>query len=100
VLVDEAERLLRARESRAAALPGRRAGGSIAWRAGVLGSMVGTLFLRAYERSERIHAAMLSRGYSGEWRSLPARPLSAGERGLLVTGAALLAAIVWLAHWR
>jgi len=100
VLVDEAERLLRARESRAAALPGRRAGGSIAWRAGVLGSMVGTLFLRTYERSERIHAAMLSRGYSGEWRSLPARPLSAGEQGLLITGAALLAAIVWLAHWR
>ncbi len=100
VLVDEAERLLRARDSRAAALPGRRAGGPIAWRAGVLEGMVGTLFVRAYERSERIHAAMLSRSYTGEFRSFPPRSLTTSEQGLLIAGAALLAAIVWLAYWR
>lgn len=99
VLVDEAERMLRARESRAAALPGRRAGRSPVWRARVLGGIIGALFLRAYERSERIHAAMLSRGYTGAWRSLPARPLASSEQGVLITGLALLAAIVWLAYW-
>lgn len=98
VMVDEAQRMLRARESRAAALPGRRGGGSLAWRAAVTGRMAGTLFLRAYERSERIYVAMLSRGYSGELRALGARPLSSAERGLLLVAGALLAAIVYLAH--
>lgn len=31
----------------------------------VIGNMVGSLFLRTYERGERIHQAMLSRGYRG-----------------------------------
>lgn len=98
VMVDEAQRLLRARECRAAELPGRRSGRSVAWRAAVVGRMAGTLFLRAYERSERIYVAMLARGYSGELRSLGARPLASAERGLLVLGAALLAAIVYVAY--
>lgn len=98
VLVDEAERLLRARESRAAALPGRRSGGSLGWRAAVVGRMVGTLFLRSYERSERIYVAMLSRGFSGELRTLQTRPLSSVEQGVLLVGGALLAGIVLLAQ--
>jgi cobalt/nickel transport system permease protein len=32
--------------------------------------MVGSLFLRSYERSERIYAAMQARGYDGELRFL------------------------------
>ena len=32
--------------------------------------MVGSLFLRSIERSERIYDAMLARGYDGEVRSL------------------------------
>jgi cobalt/nickel transport system permease protein len=31
-----------------------------------MGNMVGMLFIRSYERAERIYAAMLSRGYNGE----------------------------------
>jgi cobalt/nickel transport system permease protein len=31
-----------------------------------IGNMVGMLFIRSYERAERIYAAMLSRGYNGE----------------------------------
>lgn len=31
----------------------------------VVGNMIGSLFLRTYERGERIHQAMLSRGYRG-----------------------------------
>lgn len=71
VIVDEAQRLIRARQSRSArresteGTPGR-VGGTLAWRAKVTGSMVGQLFLRSYERSERVYSAMLARGYRGE----------------------------------
>jgi cobalt/nickel transport system permease protein len=70
VLTDEAFRLLRAREARSAAFPGRKRGVSLAWRARVTGSMAGQLFLRSYERSDRIYNAMLSRGYTGHLRTL------------------------------
>ena len=65
VLVDEAMRLQTARAARSAG-PGR----AMWWRARVLGGMIGSLFIRSYERSERIFAAMLSRGFSGEVRTL------------------------------
>ena len=70
VIADEAQRLLRARDSRSARLEGRKCGGSLWWQAGVLGHMVGSLFLRSYERSERVYAAMQARGYDGELRFL------------------------------
>jgi cobalt/nickel transport system permease protein len=66
VLSDEAMRLVRARQSRSARLTGHPSGGSIPWRAQVAGNMAGQLFLRSYERSDRVYAAMLSRGYSGQ----------------------------------
>lgn len=66
VLTDEVMRMLRARQSRSAAAPGVRSGGSVAWRAQIAGHMAGQLFLRSYERSDRIYNAMLSRGYKGE----------------------------------
>jgi cobalt/nickel transport system permease protein len=65
VLVEEAKRLMTARESRSAGK-----GGTVAWRARVLGGMIGSLFIRSYERSERIYAAMVSRGFAGEIRAL------------------------------
>lgn len=58
VLVDEAMRLMTAREARSVGT-----GRTLAWRARVLGGMIGSLFIRSYERSERIYAAMLSRGF-------------------------------------
>lgn len=70
VLSDEVLRLLRARQARSATLPNQRSGGSIRWRAQVAGNMVGQLFLRSYERSDRIYNAMLSRGYQGHIRTL------------------------------
>lgn len=98
VMVDEAQRMLRARESRAAEAPGRPAGRSVRWRAGVVGQMVGTLFLRSYERSERIYVAMLSRGFDGELRAMGGRPLSSAEQGLMLVGGAALAAVVLVAY--
>jgi cobalt/nickel transport system permease protein len=67
VMVNEVNRLTIARNSRSSKLDDRHhSGGSIFWRAKVTGSMAGSLFLRSIERSERVYAAMLSRGYNGE----------------------------------
>jgi cobalt/nickel transport system permease protein len=70
VLTDEAMRLLRAREARSARSPTGHGGGSVAWRARVSGNMVGQLFLRSYERSDRVYNAMLARGYDGQYRTM------------------------------
>ncbi len=75
-LKDESERLIRARSARSGAIPGQKPGGSLMWRARVAGGMVGSLFLRSYERSERVYAAMLSRGYDGQMRALNPPPLT------------------------
>ena len=90
VLADEGSRMLRARDARSASGVGS-AGGSIRWRATVTGRMIGSLFLRAYERSERIYAAMQARGFEGEFRHLRARPLVRTELVWLV---ALLATLI------
>lgn len=66
VLVDEARRLLRAREARSAQGPQGAAGRSLRWRAQVAGGMVGQLFLRSMERSDRVYGAMVARGYRGQ----------------------------------
>lgn len=100
VLSDEGGRMLRARDARAAAGEGR-SGGSIRWRAAVTGRMVGSLFLRAYERSERIYAAMQARGFEGEFRHLRTRPLAQVEIAWLVVILAILVAweivaMLWL----
>ena len=90
VLADEAQRLMRAREARSARPPGvtSPAGGSILWRARVTGSMVGQLFLRSYERSDRVYNAMLARGYQG--KLLTMNPHRMTRRDWFVLGAAIL----------
>lgn len=70
VLTDEVFRLLRARQARSAAAPGSRSGGGVLWRAKVAGNMAGQLFLRSYERSDRIYNAMIARGYAGHLYTL------------------------------
>ena len=79
VLGDEAQRLMRARAARSAVVEGGSGGGSLAWRARVTGSMVGSLFLRSYERSERIYEAMLARGFEGTFRHMGARAIRTQE---------------------
>jgi cobalt/nickel transport system permease protein len=69
VIGDEALRMRRARSARSADLQGDRRPSAL-WQTRVVGLMVGSLFLRALGRSERIHAAMLSRGYDGSPRLL------------------------------
>lgn len=71
VLADEALRLTRARDSRSATIGvSPITGRSIAFRARTTGRMLGNLFLRSYDRSERVYQAMVSRGYRGEIRQL------------------------------
>jgi cobalt/nickel transport system permease protein len=87
VLTDEVLRLLRARESRSAAFTGKRSGGGVLWRAKIAGNMAGQLFLRSYERSDRIYNAMLSRGYSGHLYTL--NPHEMKSRDYFVTAFAI-----------
>ncbi|WP_405616893.1 cobalt ECF transporter T component CbiQ [Streptomyces sp. NBC_01508] len=83
VIGDELRRMSIARRSR-----GFEARGVRHW--GVLGKSAGALFIRSYERGERVHLAMMSRGYTGtmpvidemtasraQWTSAAALPLSA-----------------------
>ncbi len=92
VLVDETLRLMRAREARSGhpAAPGARVGGSVAWRARVTGGMAGSLFLRSFERADRIYAAMASRGYDGEVRAFAIPRMSPAQWSVLGAGIALL----------
>lgn len=100
VMVDEVLRMARARQARsgAASQPGLRTGGSVTWRARVTGGMAGTLFIRAFERSDRIYNAMLARGYDGEVRSAPMRPLTSGERLTLIAAVILFALLLVFAN--
>ena len=98
LLVEEASRLLRARQARsgAAAESEGKLGGSLTWRARVAGGMAGGLFLRSIERSERVYAAMLARGYDGTQRSLPQPPVSRRDWLVLLTGSLVLLGILLL----
>lgn len=63
VLVDQVDRMATARRARSF---GRR--GTLDWS--VLGGLIGMLFLRTFERAERVHDAMIARGWDGTIRSL------------------------------
>jgi cobalt/nickel transport system permease protein len=81
VLVDEAIRMQRARDS-------RNFGGKRYWQIKTIGNMVGTLFLRSYERGERVYVAMLARGFEGQARIL--QRLNFGRGDVLFSIAFLL----------
>ncbi|MEU9982038.1 cobalt ECF transporter T component CbiQ [Streptomyces sp. NPDC050856] len=83
LITDEMRRMSVARRSR-----GFEARGVRHW--GVLAKSAGALFIRSYERGERVHLAMVSRGYAGampvidevtasraQWSSAAALPLTA-----------------------
>ena len=95
--VEEARRLMAARDARSAArAPGRGARTPIAWRARVLGHQVGSLLIRSVARAERIHAAMLARGFDGTPRALAHlawRRLDTCAAGLWLAGLAAALAL-------
>ena len=93
VIGDEAARMRRARRSRSA-VAADGSGGGLAWRGRVTGSLVGSLFIRAYERSERVHVAMSSRGYDG--RPLSTTAARPDQRSLLAFAIVLIALVVYV----
>jgi cobalt/nickel transport system permease protein len=68
------------------------------WQVGATARGIGALFIRSYERGERVHLAMLSRGWKGALpdRGGAARPVTwlAGLTPVLATGAVLAVAIL------
>jgi cobalt/nickel transport system permease protein len=76
VLMDELQRMRRARDSRGWS-------GRWLWQAKVIGHMIAALFLRSYERGERVYAAMLARGYDGEAHTLYLYDFGATELGFV-----------------
>jgi cobalt/nickel transport system permease protein len=92
VVTSELKRMRIARESRGFAATSVRA-----WPA--LASTAGALFIRSYERGERIHLAMLSRGYTGRLpvtHHTTATPAQWAQAGIL-PGLALATAVVAVA---
>jgi len=86
LLEGEAARMIRARDLRGTP-PALRE------RARVAGCMVGSLFLRSFERAERVSAAMQARGFTGLLPPPTPRPLSRDSTlqiGLLLLAQALL----------
>ncbi len=96
VLVDEALRLIRARDARSGVRPGFKSGGRIPWRARVVGGMAGNLFIRSYARSERIFQAMEARGYQGELRTLKPSHLHGSDIGISLAVALYLAVVLFI----
>lgn len=102
VLTEESSRMLRARAARSAVLPGAPRV-STAWKMRTVGNMVGALFIRAYERSERVYTAMQARGYSGQLLHHDVRAMRQGEWAALGALVALYVAFTftarqWLPH--
>jgi cobalt/nickel transport system permease protein len=63
VLVDELNRMATARRARSFSRRGR-------FSLSLAGGLIGLLFLRAFERAERVHGAMVARGWQGTLHSL------------------------------
>ncbi|MFE5963637.1 cobalt ECF transporter T component CbiQ [Streptomyces sp. NPDC056463] len=91
VITGEMRRMSVARRSR-----GFEAKGVRQW--GVLAKSAGALFIRSYERGERVHLAMVSRGYAG---SMPVIDEVAATRTQWARAAALPAAalVICLLGW-
>ncbi|MFF5427486.1 MULTISPECIES: cobalt ECF transporter T component CbiQ [unclassified Streptomyces] len=91
VVTDEMRRMSVARRSR-----GFEARGVRHW--GVLAGSAGALFIRSYERGERVHLAMVSRGYTGTLPVLDETPATRAEwaRAATLPLAALLICLICL----
>lgn len=92
VVGEEWTRMRIARESR-----GFR-GSAAGWP--VLARSLGTLFIRSYERGERVHLAMLSRGYTGAMPVMAGAGATAREwmlAAIVTTTAAVTSAVARLA---
>jgi cobalt/nickel transport system permease protein len=69
------------------------------WQARAVAASLGSLFIRSYERGERVYLAMLSRGYAGAIpvidRQNPA-PVEWAAAMLLPGAATAVALVAWM----
>lgn len=72
VIVDEAMRMQRAEASRSA-------GGRTRRRVRAIGGMIGLLFIRTYERAERVYQSMGGRGFDGDIRTMQRLAFTTGD---------------------
>jgi cobalt/nickel transport system permease protein len=66
------------------------------WQAKPIATGAGALFVRSYERGERVHAAMLSRGFNGvmpTWDA-PTGSAAAWASGMALPALALVVAVI------
>lgn len=80
LLVDEVLRMKNARDSRSVGSP------PALFQAKTVSSMIGCLFIRSYERGERVYAAMAARGFDGQPRTFGELAL---DRADITTGMVL-----------
>jgi len=94
VILDEMRRMRIARESRGFEARNLR-------HIPVIARSAGALFIRSYERGERVHLAMLSRGYSGQMPVMHQMSASGGQwsAALALPLAALAASTVLGLSW-
>ncbi|WP_433437247.1 cobalt ECF transporter T component CbiQ [Nonomuraea sp. CA-141351] len=91
VIVDEMRRMRVARESRGFEARDLR-------QIPVIARSAGALFIRSYERGERVHLAMLSRGYSGRMPIIQDFSASVRQWGIALALPAMALA-VWGLSW-
>jgi cobalt/nickel transport system permease protein len=77
IITDEVQRVAFARDAR---LYGNR----WIWQAPVIGHMIGSIFVRSFERGERIFLAMKARGYDSSIGHRPTPPLAAADYIFLI----------------
>jgi len=88
MLINEAYRMLLAKESRTVTQE--------RWREALrsFGNMLSSLFIRAYERGEKVYLAMLARGYDGTVRSVEQEKIT--PKDLLFAGTSLTVCLLAL----
>lgn len=92
VIADDVRRMRIARESRGYE-------GRWIWQAKAIGRTAGALFIRSYERGERVFLAMLSRGYAGAMPDLGDRRADRGDwfRAIAIPAVALpICLLAWV----
>jgi cobalt/nickel transport system permease protein len=85
VLTEEVQRMKQARDCR------RVGRARFKEELKILSSMLGTLLIRSFERAERMHSAMLSRGFSGDFQVVSPRRFSWRDLAFLTLVAAFIA---------
>jgi len=89
---DESERMQRARNL-------RYFGGKLNRQYSMIGNLVSSLFIRTYERTERVQMTMLSRGWDGSAAHMTLKPFEQRNVLNLVTAILILILLIWTSTW-